>query len=74
MQQDGSFAAGARPTPPDPATNGTGSRQQERRAAMALLARATQTELRTGLEAAGVPQSFEPLRAPETGLVMVQGR
>jgi alpha-D-ribose 1-methylphosphonate 5-triphosphate synthase subunit PhnG len=66
MQQDSpDFAAGAAP---GPATQG------KRRAAMALLARATSNELREGLAAADAPRDVSMLRAPETGLVMVRGR
>jgi len=48
--------------------------QSERRAAMALLARATPEELQEGLAAADAPRDVNVLRAPETGLVMVRGR
>jgi alpha-D-ribose 1-methylphosphonate 5-triphosphate synthase subunit PhnG len=45
----------------------------ERRAAIALFARATLSELQKGLEAPGA-NGYAAIREPETGLVMVRGR
>lgn len=57
-------------TPPDGPTPETA----RRRAAMAWAGLATVDELRNALSQAGLPETCEDLRTPETGLVMVRGR
>jgi alpha-D-ribose 1-methylphosphonate 5-triphosphate synthase subunit PhnG len=47
---------------------------KERRAALALLTRAEKQELAAAWEALSPSPSFETVRRPETGLVMVRGR
>ncbi len=46
----------------------------ERRAALAVLARAHAEELASGLAAVDGAPAFETIRAPESGLVMARGR
>ncbi|HVZ53420.1 MAG TPA: phosphonate C-P lyase system protein PhnG [Pseudolabrys sp.] len=55
--------------------SGTGAgATAERRAAMALLAQATASDIARGLAAIGDGIAFKELRVPETGLVMLRGR
>jgi alpha-D-ribose 1-methylphosphonate 5-triphosphate synthase subunit PhnG len=58
---------------PDDRTVETSS-QTERRAAMAVLARATAPDIARGLAVIGDGIAFSDLRAAEVGLVMVRGR
>jgi alpha-D-ribose 1-methylphosphonate 5-triphosphate synthase subunit PhnG len=46
----------------------------KRRAAMAVLAEASDAEIARGLKAIGALPAHDELRAPESGLVMVRGR
>jgi len=46
----------------------------ERRRTMGLLAKASTAELRAAFDALGVKPTVQPVRGPETGLVMVRGR
>ncbi|PLK70010.1 phosphonate C-P lyase system protein PhnG [Rhizobium sp. TH135] len=48
--------------------------QSDRKRIVDLLARATLTELETALSSLDPAPVFNPLRGPETGLVMVKGR
>src|ERR1700731_1366315 len=53
--------------------SGEDTRQQQRQAAMAVLAHSGAAEIACHLDAIAVP-SYENLREPENGLVMVRGR
>ena len=46
----------------------------ERQKAMGLLAKASRTELQAAFDALGDKPVVQPVRGPETGLVMVRGR
>ena len=46
----------------------------ERQRAMGLLAKASRAELQAAFEALGDKPAAQPVRGPETGLVMVRGR
>jgi alpha-D-ribose 1-methylphosphonate 5-triphosphate synthase subunit PhnG len=61
----------------DTETTNAGSRPQSedtRRAALAVLVRAEARELTAAWNALSPAPSFETVRRPETGLVMVRGR
>lgn len=53
---------------------GTDSALSDRRRAMALLARSDGDEIRRLWETSGLAVEVEPVRGPETGLVMLRGR
>lgn len=53
---------------------GAGEAAEARRAAMGLLARASRAELEAAWDALAQKPAVQPVRGPETGLVMVRGR
>ncbi|MBI1204105.1 MAG: phosphonate C-P lyase system protein PhnG [Rhodopseudomonas sp.] len=59
---------------PDPRPRGPDAAHDQRRAVMAVLARAQTADIARGLNAIGGDIDFTELRAPEVGLVMLRGR